>query len=666
MRTYESKSKKHGLTLNFLEAVFNKTKFSMQKTEYSDDVFLKYKENPNFYIHRYGDELYIWELCPTEESLPSFFQIAEVTLEEHSPIFTKIVERAIVAYFEREDYRIKKRRFSSIWEAEIKGEEPKRFGAFDVQPTLAFSLRNLYSILKARQVVALTIRKRGKPIFSGSEQELKSQLPDISGFTRNFKGEIVASRQNLFRFLEATGQKQDYDNYISEIESMENGFEYLRKSVKTFNNIALDLYLPDELQISYFRFFNLPITATNSRHLSKPTYYYYNEKTISGLFYEQCVSKLRPSTYDLFQNSRINILVVSPQAYEESIRNYVVILKKKLSEIFHLYNVNFHLEIVIFPETYITVLNRLDATDYNLAIIVLSQDHKEQDIHESVYYLTKSKLLNQRLPTQDLTIEVIERTNKYIENNIALNIYAKLGGTAWTIEKNDKTISELIIGIGSTIDECGERVIGFATIFDHNGAYLVGDCSQLSTWDEYTEKLEKYLVTILNQAFYIKGLPEGSELRLIFHLYKEAGRDHELTAIENALKQFKMYDIQYSLVHLSYAHNFRIFRNQGCDDPERGTYVQISTHQILLHFGKGTNVPVQVRLDKRSSYTDLIQVTRQVLQFAHLSQRTFMPIGQPVSLQYPKLMAKIVSELIKAPDWDYSILDRLNETPWFI
>ena len=666
MRNYESISKKHGLTLNFLEVVFNKNKIFLLKTEYSDALFAKYKLNPDFYIHRSDDELYIWELCPTKESLPSFFQKAEVTFEEHSPIFLKIVERAIVEYFRRKKYQIYPRRYSSIWEVELKGEELKRFGAFDVQPTLAFSLRNLYSISERRQIVAITIRKRGKPIFSGSEQELKMQIPDISGFTRNFKGEIAASRHNLTRFLEATGQKQDYEQYISEMESMSNGYEYLKQCPKKFKNITSDLYLPDQLEISDFRLVNYPRRIFPSKHISRPTYHYYNERPGNGLYYDECVSQFRPSTYHLFQNKILNILVVFPQAYGKSVSNYVGILKKKLSDIFHLSNVNFHLEIVKSSETYLTVLNKLDTLNYDLAIIVLSQHDKGKEIHESQYHLTKAKLLNQRLLTQDLTIEVIRKTNKHIENNIALNIYAKLGGTAWTIEQSEKNMSEFIIGIGSTIDDRAKRVIGFATIFDYNGTYLVGDCSQLSTMDEYTEKLENYLVTILNQAFYMKGLSEGSKLRLIFHLYKEAGREHELTAIENVLKHFKLYDIQYSLVHLSYGHNFRIFRNQGNDDPERGTFIQLSSYQALLHFGKRCVIPVQVRVDKRSLYTDLTEITKQILYFAHLSQRTFMPTGQPVSIKYPKLMAKIVSELKNVSNWDYTILDRLNETPWFI
>ncbi len=664
MGTYESTSKKHGLTPNFLEVVLNKDKLSLLKTGYSHDLFIQYKENPNFYIYRYDGELYIWELYP-DVILPNSFREAEVTLEKHAPIFTNIVERAIVTYFRRKKYQIYPRRFSSIWEVESQ-QGQKNFGALVLHPTLAFSLRNLYSKVEKRQIIALTIRKRGKPIFAGSENEIKSQLTDTRGLKRDLKGNIVASRDNVKRYIEAIGRQQEYLESLREIESSEKEFEYLKNSPQNFNRMAPRLCLPDELKIENFLLVNLPSATFYPMEIPKPTYYYYNERTKKGKSYDQIVSDLRPYSFDLFRNRKLNMLVVSPDEYEGSIGEYMGILKKKLREIFHLYNIDFQLETVKSSESYLEVLNKIDADKYDLAIIVLSERDKEIDTPESPYYLTKAKLLNQRLPTQDLTIEKIRQTNKYIENNIALNIYAKLGGTAWTIEKSEKNISELIIGIGSTTDENAKRIIGFANVFDYNGAYLVGDCSQLSTMDEYAKNLESYLVDTLKHAFYKKGLSEGDRLRLIFHLYKEAGEDHELTAINNALKHFAGYDIQHSLVHLSDSHNFRVFMNQGKGNPKRGTFIQLSYRQALLHSGNKHGVPILVRLDKRSGYKDLYEITKQVLHFAHLSHRTFSPTKQPVTIKYPKLMASMVTELKKLDGWDNTMLDRLNEKLWFI
>ena len=665
MRSNESTLTEQGLTLNSLEVILNKDKISLLKTAYTHDLYIEYKHNPNFFIYRFDDDLYIWKLRPTNEPLPSSFKEVEVTVEVHAPIFRKIVEQAIVTFFSSKNYRIFKRRYSSIWEVELKQEKHGIFRSLALRPTLVFSLRNLYSKLEKKQIIALTVRRRGKPIFIGSEDEIKRELTDTRGLTRNHKGEIVASRHNLSRYLEATGQQQEYTDCLYEIEFSRNEFEYLKKSPNNFNKIAPKLHFPNDLKISNFLLVNLPSTSFESLQIPKPKYFYYNERTKRG-YYNKVVSELRPYSFDLFRNRKLSILVVSPDEYEGSVGEYVVTLRKRLNGLFHLDNVEFHLAIVKPPETYLNVLNKIDATDYDLAIIILSQRDKEIDSPRSPYYLTKAKLLNQRLPTQDLTIEVIRKSDRIIDNNIALNVYSKLGGIAWTIEKSEKNISELVIGIGSTVDDNGERIIGFASIFDYNGTYLVGDCSQLSTMNEYAKNLEDYLVDTLTEAFQKKGLSEGDSVRLLFHLFKEAGKRHELAAIDNALKRFKGYNIQYSLVHLSYYHNFRIFKDQGQDRPNRGTFIQLSSRQALLHLGGRSVVPIQIRLDERSEYRDLYEITRQVLYFAHLSYRTFIPVGQPVTVKYPNLMAKMVSELKKVPNWDYSILNKLNNTLWFI
>ena len=99
-----------GLTLNFLETVFNKDKLSLLKAAYSDELYTKYKKHPDFFIYRSAGDLYIWKLRPTSESLPGIFKEAEITIQEHAPIFTKIVEFAIVTFFRSKGYRVFKRK----------------------------------------------------------------------------------------------------------------------------------------------------------------------------------------------------------------------------------------------------------------------------------------------------------------------------------------------------------------------------------------------------------------------------------------------------------------------------------------------------------------------------------------------------------------------------
>ena len=653
------------LTLNFCEILLNKNLIQIHKAPFTPHLFDIYKENKNFYIHKDSDTLYVWALNCSDHQLPDKFKSSPIKFDEQTPIFKKIIEMSIVEFFRSKNYQIYKKRYSQTWEVEIKREKDEPFGSLILRPVLSFSVNNLYSKTSKKQIVALTIRRRYKPVFTGSEQEIQNQLADTRGLTRNHEGRIVASSHNISRYLEATGQVDTFRTFQNQIQAGRNEFNFLKSTVQQFNDISTMLHLPDGLEVDNFLLVHIPNASFQSSKIAKPRYYYYNER-VKGGYYDKIVAELGPYSLDIFRGKKIGIIVVAPDEYEGSVGEYIVKLHRNLKNLFHLDQIEFTIKTIKPPETYLDIINQIDATDYKLAIIIVSQQDKTLPIPESPYHLTKAKLLNQRLPTQELTIEVIRQSNMFTDNNIALNIYSKIGGTAWTIEKTEKEISELIVGIGSTVDEDGNRVIGFANVFDYNGTYLVGDCSQLSTKENYTDNLEKYLVSILKQTFDLKGLSSSDEVRLLFHLFKEAGEKSEIKAITNALQYFKGYNIQHGFVHLSYNHNFRLFLDQGQETPERETFTQLSSRQALLHLCGKSRVPVQVWLDKRSGYKDIYAVTKQVLYFAHLSYRTFMPPSKPVTIKYPSLMAKMVSELSQIPGWDIAILNRLNDKLWFI
>ena len=189
-----------GLTLNFLQVVFNKHKIFLQKTVYSGELYDEYKRHSDFFIYRRNDFLYLWELCSTKESLSDIFEEAEIAIEEHAPIFAKIVECAIVKLLRSSNYRVFYQRHSSTWEVELKSEKPRHFGALVLHPTLVFSVRNLYSKLEKKQIIGLTVRRRMRPIFTGSEELITSQLTNTDGLTRNHEGKIIASTHNVNRY----------------------------------------------------------------------------------------------------------------------------------------------------------------------------------------------------------------------------------------------------------------------------------------------------------------------------------------------------------------------------------------------------------------------------------------------------------------------------------
>jgi len=654
-----------GLALNIFEIALNKTHLSVFATPYSESSFEWYKENlKDYFFYRFNNITYAWKRRETDQLLPGNFKQEDINIEDDAPVFRKIVEESLVEYFHRKKYKVRKVKYSSDWEVTLKKEQPVSFGHLSLFPTLVFSVTNLYSILSNKQIIALAISKRYIPRFTGSEEEINRQHIDTRDWSRNVRGIISASSKNRRLYLEATGQSDDYWRFLDSKESDKSEFEYLQKTGNSFNEIRSDLFLPSELKLTNFIYSNLPNSSFEAAAINKPQYYFYNEKTKSGQYYDQVLSDLRPFSYDLFVSKRVKILVITPEEYEGSVDEYLVKLRRLLENIFHLRDVQFDI-VTIDARQYLAALDEIDPADYDLAIIVVSQQHKKISIQQSPYYVLKAKLLNQRLPTQDLTIEILRRNDSFINKNIALNVYSKLGGTAWTVEKIEKNVTELIIGIGSTIDEQSNRIIGFANIFDYNGTYLVGDCSQLSTKENYSKNLENYLVKGLRLSFQKKNISEGDSVRLVFHIFKEAGKDYEIDAIEKALAKFRAYSIKYALVHLSYNHNYRIFLNEGKAQPRRGTFTQITTYQALLHLG-GRSAPVLVRLDKRSSYKDIYSVTKQVLFFSHLSHQSFKPPHKPVTIKYPSMMAKLVVALKQVPGWDVDVLNKLSDKLWFI
>lgn len=658
-----------GLSLNIFEVELNKTLLNISGTPYSKLTFDQYKDNEaykDFYFYRFHNTLYAWKRRETDKALPNGFEIQTISIDEHAPIFRKIVEEAIVEYFKQRDFRVYKVKYSSNWEVTLKKEQPEKFGGLSLIPTLIFSVTNLYSVLSGKQIIALAISKRYVPRFTASEAELNRKHIDTRDWNRNTKGEISASSKNRRLYLEVTNQSSRYLGFLHTVWSDRREFEYLKSTWKSFNEIRDRLYLPDEIQVSTFLFVSLPSSTFEALIINKPQYYFHNEKTKAGDYYDRILSELRPYSYDLFANRKVRIVVITPEEYEGSVDEYLVKLRQVLERTMHLRNVEFELVTIPARQAYSTILEEIDPANYDLAIVVVSQQHKKLAIQQSPYYVLKAKLLNQRLPTQDLTIEVLRQSNKFINNNIALNVYSKLGGTAWTIEKIEKNVSELIVGIGSTTDEQANLVIGFANIFDYNGTYLLGDCSQLSSKDNYAKNLATYLVKGLKLAFERKNISEGDPIRLVFHIFKEAGEDYEIEAIEKALAHFHAYSIKYALVHLSYNHNYRVFLREGNERPRRGTFIQIATYQALLHLGGKSVVPVLVRMDKRSSYKDIYSITKQVLFFSHLSHRTFTPPSKPVTIKYPSLMAKLVSELKQVSGWDIDVLNKISDKLWFI
>jgi hypothetical protein len=88
---------------------------------------------------------------------------------------------------------------------------------------------------------------------------------------------------------------------------------------------------------------------------------------------------------------------------------------------------------------------------------------------------------------------------------------------------------------------------------------------------------------------------------------------------------------------------------------------------LMKREGESIPHPLQIELHRKSTYTDLTALTRQVFHFTGLSWRSMLPVTEPVTIYYPRLIAGFLARLAAHPGWSDDLLDtRLRRSRWFL
>lgn len=131
---------------------------------------------------------------------------------------------------------------------------------------------------------------------------------------------------------------------------------------------------------------------------------------------------------------------------------------------------------------YNNIIRNVDQKKPDLAIIEIPHEFRTYSDKLNPYYKIKAKLLQLEIPVQFITTNIVKKHSDAILNSIALQIYAKLGGTPWVLNSNRSVDREIIVGIGhSWIRENtfkganSDRVVGITTFLSSDGQYLLGD-----------------------------------------------------------------------------------------------------------------------------------------------------------------------------------------------
>lgn len=337
-------------------------------------------------------------------------------------------------------------------------------------------------------------------------------------------------------------------------------------------------------------------------------------------------------------------------------------------------------------------------TMYDAAITVILDEHAKLPDLDSPYLHSKATLLSNGIPVQGIrqsTITASPHSLQYSFQNIAVALYAKMGGIPWTIDHGLTVDDEIVIGMG-TAELSGSRFeqrhrhIGITTVFRGDGNYLLANLSRECAYEQYPEVLKESTVDVLKEIKQRNNWRPGDTIRVVFHAFKPLKNIEVAEIVKTCINEVgREQNIEFAFLTVSFAHPFKLLdtsqrgikRKQGGPPkgkfaPERGMMTQLGRYTRLLCINGPTLIkrptsplpsPILVHRHKESTYRDLPYLTEQVLKFTALSWRSTLPTTRPVTIYYSELIAELLARLQVIPGWSPMILNtKLRTSKWFL
>ena len=330
------------------------------------------------------------------------------------------------------------------------------------------------------------------------------------------------------------------------------------------------------------------------------------------------------------------------------------------------------------------------------AIVIIRDEDSDLPDSQNPYLHSKALLLMAGVPSQEARLSTITRNPaglQYVLQNVALALYAKMGGVPWTIDHDIGVVDELVIGIGTAELSTSrmtkrQRYIGITTVFRGDGSYLVGQLSREATYSEYPAVLRSAVRDTLISIKNRNGWQVGDRIRLIFHAARPPKCIDFAELMTEAVEAIgKDQQIDVAFLTVSQDHPFTLFNEsqpgkqtskgpKGEFVPDRGLIIRTGRYSRLITTSGVTLVkraglplsrPLHVNLRRGSTFDDLDYLAEQVLKFTQLSWRSTQPASIPVTIYYSELIARLLGRMKAIPDWSPALIDtQLRASKWFI
>ena len=336
---------------------------------------------------------------------------------------------------------------------------------------------------------------------------------------------------------------------------------------------------------------------------------------------------------------------------------------------------------------------------YDAAVVVILDEHAGLPDSENPYLIAKAVLLMAGVPVQEARLSNLTKdaySAQFVYQNLAVALYAKMGGVPWTVDHGLTVDDEIVIGLGAA-EVSGSRFssrqrhVGITTVFRGDGNYLLSHLSRECSYDEYAGVLRNTTVDVLRDVKVRNGWREGDAVRVVFHAFKPFKKIEVAEIVGKCVKEVGGEQrVEFAFLTVAHDHSFKMIdtdqkgiearrgggSRKGVFAPARGVMAQLGGYTRLLATNGPTLIkratsplpsPVLVHLHQQSTYRDQRYLTEQVLKFTALSWRSTLPAHEPVTILYSGMIAGLLARLRNVPDWSPSALNtKLRYSMWFL
>lgn len=677
----------------------NALEFNWYNIKSTKQVKLKYLENleddsikelrreyPEGSFLGYDSKVYFWN-CPNIKG----FKTEKIDYSVSPYLFLRIISSCLLNQFYNSKYFFIDRNKSIEFIFDFRTEVlPKKYPYLKMYFAYDFHFSPLYANGKYNLGFSITSSISEKITWT-KDDFIKEKVP-FNDLEFNDDGIVKTNSKSKFRISEHFKESEELKKDLDALGNEKLEYERCKLFIQEFfiNKInsfsfpyGIDVFNFIPLKLS---FGSPPRSSFKLTQFDKPLNYFFKGitppiKAVNYLMRDK-IRYNKPFSFALFDGRELKISVIYPRHKYSSIAKFCAYIRDELNEIYKIQKKQLKFNNVAIDDFNLTSYQSAmqEIGDPNLAIILIDESHENLSPSLSPYFFCKSEFIKRGINSQEIQIQQVEnfienkklKKSDYTDHTISLNIYAKLGGTAWTIQPRGEERNELVFGVGATTDDKGQPILGMTSIFRGDGKYLLGEVTSIVNIDTYSQKLEKLISTSISQNINSGIINRNNTIYLTFHLFKKAGKNNEIEALQNALKHYAHLDINYMFVYAGEGHNFRFypFENEvtieNFSNTQRGTFLKINNRLGFIALKKDSSRYLKVEIDKRSNIIDLNYAAKQVYQFSDISHTSFNIQAQPVTIKYPKLMARMAEKLSHIDGFYLNTITLPNDSLWFI